>query len=770
VLWDRFISRRSLRRIHATLKERGDDALLAGDLKDAVKDRVFGFEIMPAPFVVSHLQLGLLLDQLGAPLAGTERAGVYLTNALTGWAPPKGAKKQLMFSEFNEERDAAEKVKRDPRILVVIGNPPYNAFAGVSTTREETDLIAPYKNGLAKEWGIKKFNLDDLYVRFFRLAEHRIADMTGRGIVCFISNFSYLSDPSFVVMRTRFLDEFNKLWFDCLNGDSRETGKLTPEGDPDPSVFSTERNPEGIRVGTTIGLLSRDATTKGSPQVKFRQFWGATKRADLLDSLSAPTFDGQYQNCEPVAENRFSFRPSDVTSSYRQWPKISDLCRLPPLNGLMEKRDGALIDIDRDALQARMITYYDSKTDWATLSAVPFGLTKNAARFDAQKARKKVLAAEQFEPGRVVNYMVRPFDTRWSYYSGTRPLWNEPRPRLWEQIWKGNSFLLTRPGGVASPEGIPVFFTRALGDNDCLRGHAYYIPVRLRLEAAEPLDTNFGQTNLLIEPPPVESSVSVGNLSDTAVLYLDTISCLAGKPSGDRAETLFMHVLAIGCCPKYRQENPDGVQQDWPRVPLPAVASHLIDSAELGTHLAGLLDPETTVRGVTTGRVRNELGALAVVSRVGHGSLSGSELQLNAGWSHKNRDGAIMPGKGKTNGRDYSKAEREAISKGAENLGLSSDQVFTILGAQTLDVYLNDVAYWSNVPEKVWEYTIGGYQVIKKWLSYREEKLLGRPLTKEEVRYVQEMVRRIAAILLLTPALDANYQFIKAHSYPWPPK
>jgi N-6 DNA Methylase len=99
-----------LRRIHATLKERGNDALLASDLKDAAKSRVFGFEILPAPFVVSHLQLGLLLDQMGAPLSdrGNERPGVYLTNALTGWEPPKGAKKQLMFAEFGEERDAAD--------------------------------------------------------------------------------------------------------------------------------------------------------------------------------------------------------------------------------------------------------------------------------------------------------------------------------------------------------------------------------------------------------------------------------------------------------------------------------------------------------------------------------------------------------------------------------------------------------------------------------------------------------------------------------------
>ena len=130
-------------------------------------------------------------------------------------------------------------MKREVRILVVLGNPPYNGFVGVSPAEEE-GLLEPYKEGL-KKWGITKNYLNDLYVRFFRVAERRIAEITGRGVVCYISNFSYLGDPSFVVMRHRFLEEFDKLWFDCLNGDSRETGKLTPEGKPDPSIFSTKK-------------------------------------------------------------------------------------------------------------------------------------------------------------------------------------------------------------------------------------------------------------------------------------------------------------------------------------------------------------------------------------------------------------------------------------------------------------------------------------------------------------------------------------------------
>ena len=127
-----------------------------------------------------------------------------------------------------------------------------------------------------------------------------------------------------------------------------------------------------------------------------------------------------------------------------------------------------------------------------------------------------------------------------------------------------------------------------------------------------------------------------------------------------------------------------------------------------------------------------------------------------------------MPGKGKLVVREFSPAERKTLLDGANTLNLTGKQLFAHLGDKTCDVYLNDVAYWSNIPLKVWEYTIGGYQVIKKWLSYREKDLLARPLTKDEVRYVQEMARRIAAILLLEPALNANYEAVKQNTYPWP--
>ncbi|HZL37903.1 MAG TPA: type ISP restriction/modification enzyme [Tepidisphaeraceae bacterium] len=449
-----------LHRIAQTLREKGGDALVAADLKQAAMHRVFGFEIMPAPFVVAHLQLSSLLQNQGAPLSSrkSERVGVYLTNALTGWEPPKGPKQQLMaWAELQEERDAAEHVKRDKKILVVLGNPPYNAFAGVSP-EEEHGLVDPYKANLntptaAGGWGIKKFNLDDLYVRFFRIAERRIAEMSGKGVVSFISNASYLSDPSFVVMRERFLAEFDKLWFDNLNGDSRETGKLTPDGKPDPSVFSTEYNREGIRVGTAICVMVRREKRDAKPTVLYREFWGVDKRKDLVASIGSRHH--AFRKVTPVKESRASFRPEDVAAHYTLWPKMIDLCEVAPSNGLMEKRGGALIDIDRDALEARMKDYFNADLSWEEYKARQTALAERAAGFVPAGAREKAMAAERYDAQRLRRYALRPFETRWCYYTPVNPIWNRARPSLWRQCFERNGFIITRPAGVAAPEGAP---------------------------------------------------------------------------------------------------------------------------------------------------------------------------------------------------------------------------------------------------------------------------------------------------------------------------
>ena len=152
-----------LRRIAANLEGRGLGALTGARVKQAATKRVFGFEIMPAPFVVAHLQVGLTMQALDAPLSDdeTERAGVYLTNALTGWEP--SVQKPLPFPELEEERDRAERVKQEAPVLVILGNPPYNRYPGVGMS-EERELTLAYRATKQVKLYEKKA-LNDLYVR-----------------------------------------------------------------------------------------------------------------------------------------------------------------------------------------------------------------------------------------------------------------------------------------------------------------------------------------------------------------------------------------------------------------------------------------------------------------------------------------------------------------------------------------------------------------------------------------------------------------------------
>ena len=328
-----------LRRIAANLQGRGLGALTGARVKQAAMERVFGFEIMPAPFVVAHLQVGLTMEALDAPLAddGRERAGVYLTNALTGWEPRTN--KPLPFPELEEERDRAERVKQETPVLVVLGNPPYDGFAGMAVD-EERELSEAYRvtRRVRRPEGQ---GLNDPFVRFFRMAERRIAEKTGRGVVCFISNYAWLDGLSFTGMRERYLEAFDVIRVDCLNGDSRKTGKVAPDGSPDPSIFSTPDDPIGIQVGTAITTLVRKPDHAAASEVGFRQLWGQSKRTDLTATAEAAP-SALYAGVVPRLPLGLPFVPTAVSDDWFDWPALPELFPVS-FPGVKTDRDAFLI-------------------------------------------------------------------------------------------------------------------------------------------------------------------------------------------------------------------------------------------------------------------------------------------------------------------------------------------------------------------------------------------------------------------------------------------
>ena len=287
-------------------------------------------------------------------------------------------------------------------------------------------------------------------------------------------------------------------------------------------------------------------------------------------------------------------------------------------------------------------------------------------------------------------------------------------------------------------------FTRCLGDNDAMRGHAYYVPVTWHT-ALQPVKSDLFGVMESVEA----SSTGSANLAVSAVAYLSALGLPNPDTDRDTAELIWMHALAIGYSPAYLSDNADGIRENWPRIPLPASREALLGSAALGREVAALLDTEAPVPGVTSGTIRDELKSIAVVSRVGGGALKPEEFALTAGWGSGGQGSITMPGKGKMEPRAAGLHEQSA------GFGTSP----------TLDVYLNATAYWKNIPQPVYDFTIGGYQVIKKWLSYREQRVLGRPLAMAEIMEVTATARRLAALVLLQPKLDENYRTASAATW-----
>ena len=708
-----------LRRISSNLESSGLGALVGARVKQAATQRIFGFEIMPAPFVVAHLQVGLTMQDLDAPLSdeGDERAGVFLTNALTGWEPT--VQKPLPFPELEQERERAERVKQDTPVLVILGNPPYNGFAGMAVN-EERELSQAYRT-TKQVRRPEGQGLNDLYVRFFRMAERRIAEKTGQGVVCFISNYSWLDGLSFTGMRERYLEAFDAIRIDCLNGDKYKTGKTTPEGAPDPSIFSTAEDPVGIQVGTAITTLVRKADHAPAQSVGFRHLWGQSKHDELVaTSESRP--ENLYAGVAPSLSLGLPFADLAVSDSWQEWPALTDLFPTS-FPGVKTSRDGFLVDVDLDGLKQRMADYFNADLSHEDIARRYPGVMKATTQFDAQAVRDALLKRGGPAVDGFVRYAYRPFDIRWLYWEPDSALLDRPRAEYKPHVFDGNLWFSAVPRLRRDAAEAQSALTMHLASLHLNEWGASMFPAWLRDDGLR-----IDGTGTQHRP----------NLSLSAQHYLDSM--------GASAEDLFHHVIATLHDSGYRTANAGALRMEWPRIPLPGwpdgdahgAADALAESAERGRQLAALLDSDIPVAGVTTSALHSELATIAVPMTTDGGNMSGDDFAVSAGWGHFGSGEAVMPGQGRIVERDYTDDERTALA----------DAIPT-LGDTTFDVYLNERAYWRNVPAAVWNYQLGGYQTLKKWLSYRESKVLGRPLQAEEVQHFTETARRIAAIVEL---------------------
>jgi len=308
-------------------REQGKGDLAPAMVKEAATERVYGFEILTAPFVVAHLQLGLALAESGAPLGTDERAGVYLTNALTGWDPPDEPQ-EILFPNLRQEREEADTIKQEEDILVILGNPPYDGYAGVAPEEsEERELSNAYRESPEGVPEPEGHGLNDLYVRFYRMAERQIAEHTDQGVVSFITNYSWLDGRSHSGMRAHYLQDFDRIWIDNLHGD-RIISERNPDGESSQTVFAMRGKSPGIRNGTAVSLLCRHAASQDDCLLRYRDFHqadAANRRAALIDSLDEAERNENYQLLDPNPELALPFKPRKTSATYFDWPELPEL-------------------------------------------------------------------------------------------------------------------------------------------------------------------------------------------------------------------------------------------------------------------------------------------------------------------------------------------------------------------------------------------------------------------------------------------------------------
>ena len=336
-------------------------------------------------------------------------------------------------------------MKQETPILVILGNPPYNGFAGMAVD-EERELSEAYRmtKRVRRPEGQ---GLNDLYVRFFRMAERRIAK-TGQGVVCFISNYSWLDGLSFTGMRERYLETFDAIRIDCLNGDKYKTGKVAPDGSPDPSIFSTEGDPVGIQVGTAIATLVRKADHAPTEEVGFRHLWGQAKREELIETEEAEP-DALYDSIEPVLPLGLPFAQTAVSKDWFDWPALPDLFPVS-FPGVKTSRDRfSLILISTDS-RARIVDYFDASLSHDEIARRYPGAMKATARFNARAVRDALLKrGGPIEDG-FIRFAYRPFDNRWLYWEAETKLLDEKRADYKPHVFEGECVAVRR---AASAEG-----------------------------------------------------------------------------------------------------------------------------------------------------------------------------------------------------------------------------------------------------------------------------------------------------------------------------
>ena len=557
-------------------KFKGNEGMWPGYVESDLLPRLNGFELLMASYTMAHIKIDFALRETGATPSGNERFRVFLTDSLSEWHDelPGG----LFASALAPEQQGADEVKRDTPVMVVMGNPPYS---GESQNKGEwiMKLMEAYKVEPGGTTKLKERNpkwLNDDYVKFIRLAEYYVAK-NGEGIVAYITPHGFLDNPTFRGMRWHLMQTFDEIWTLNLHGNTKKK-EVAPDGGKDECVFNIM---QGVAITLFVkkgGVAAKNA--KGA-KVYYADLWG--KKKDKLAALDAATMESvKWQEVQPTEPMLF-FAPRD-TEGEEEWNNAFGIAELMNVNGMgiITKRDTLCIHEDpEDARTAADDIVSLSKEEFYRRHDVP----PDVRDWRYEWARKDVVDhGATREMIKAIAY--RPFDTKFSYYSGVaRGFMGWPVVKVFQHFNARDNLGFCLIKICSRDDDLPVFVTDKITDKTILssKDNANVFPLYLYEE-------NMGK---------VEKRANLDkDIVAKIAAILNPVNPVNPVKETPSPEDLFDYIYGVLHSPAYRAKFKEFLKVDFPRIPYPKDAAEFARFRDAGRELrmAHLMkDPEPTL-------------------------------------------------------------------------------------------------------------------------------------------------------------------------------
>ena len=653
-------------------------------------NKFYGFEFMIAPYTIAHLKLSQTLkEEFNYTLDDNERLNIFLTNTLETINIKEEKEKFSILVDLIKETELAQETK-DKNILIITGNPPYSGASANKGIFEE-EIRSKYKDSLEKEplaiirngkiekEKNPKWLLDD-YVKFIRFAEMKLNKQKEGGIFGFISNNSFLDNPTFRGMRYSLLKSFDKIYILDLHGNVRKK-EISPDGSKDENVFD-------IMQGVSINIFIKNAKNQNNNVAVAHCVNGSKKSAqgvttpcysenkalakvyhyDLFGKREDKykfLFDNNLDNIEwkelKFEAPFFLFIPQNeiIKSEYDRGISVKDMFRISGV-GICTKRDDIVFQNDKEKLK-NLLNDFASKSKEELYKLYDIGKDSGGWKLDwainAVKENKDNL--DKF----IIKCHYRPFDFRWTYYVNihcgfmARPVYD-----IFEHFFNNkNNIGLVCDRGTKLQDISNIFISDKLIDLHLVGSGSYIFPLYIYdTENVRKIlrEENEEVGGMFEDIKHFENKVRIENFTPKFRKYINE------KYGEIKPEEILGYIYAILFHKEYRKKYLDFLKIDFPKIPFVGSKDYFLKFAKLGEELYNL-----------------HLGNLKIQKEVG-----------------------------------------EPMFK--DNQNKNEKIVKAIYNENEKDLFVNESLYFKNVDKEVWEYKIGGYQVLDKYLkSHKNENI-----------------------------------------------